>query len=159
MSWDVIDLGKTEISLSDMDFFKAIEEKKQMLSTGGEVQKFVDSEVLKLMVPYTPMDTGNLIKSAIASTVIGSGKIQYNAPYAKYLYYGVVYGPNIPIFENGTLIGFRSPPKKESTGRPLQYSTEKHPLAGKLWFERMKADYKEDILKGAKAIAVKGKQR
>ena len=43
---------------------------------------------------------------------------------------------------------------KTPTGRPLTYSTERHPQAGKLWFERMKADHKEDILKGAMAIAM-----
>lgn len=44
--------------------------------------------------------------------------------------------------------------QKQPTGRPLTYSTERHPLAGKLWFERMKADHKDDILKGAIAIAM-----
>lgn len=147
-----------EIKFNDNDFFKVLEEKKKLFSVGGEVQKFVDSEVLKLMVPYTPMDTGMLMQSSITGTVIGSGKIRYNSPYARYQYYGIVYGPNIPIFENGTLTGFWSPPKKESTGRPLHYSTEKHPKAGKLWFERMKADHKDNILKGAMAIAA-GRKR
>ena len=106
------------------------------------------------MVPYTPMDTGAMIQSATAETVIGSGKIQYNSPYARYLYYGEIYGPNVPIKENGIITGYWSPPHKTPTGRPLTYSTERHPQAGKLWFERMKADHKEDILKGAMAIAM-----
>lgn len=147
-----------EIKVNDNDFFKALEEKKKLFSVGGEVQKFVDSEVLKLMVPYTPMDTGMLMQSSITGTKIGSGKIRYNSPYARYQYYGIVYGPNIPIFENGTLIGFRSPPKKASTGRPIQYSAEKHPKAQRLWFEQMKADHKDDILNGAMAIAA-GRKR
>lgn len=145
---------KNEIRLNDKDFYKAIEEKRKLFAVGGPIQQFIDSEVLRLMVPYTPMDTGAMIQSATAGTVIGSGKIEYNSPYARYLYYGEVYGPNIPKKENGIIVGYWSPPKKQPTGRPLTYSTERHPLAGKLWFERMKADHKDDILKGAIAIAM-----
>lgn len=143
-----------EIRLDDKEFYRAIKEKGKLFAEGGPVQQFIDSEVLRLMVPYTPMDTGAMIQSAIAGTVIGSGKIEYNSPYARYLYYGEVYGPNIPKKENGIIVGYWSPPKKQPTGRPLTYSTERHPLAGKLWFERMKADHKDDILKGAIAIAM-----
>ena len=42
----------------------------------------------------------------------------------------------------------------EGTLELIGHSTERHPQAGKLWFERMKADHKEDILKGAMAIAM-----
>ena len=142
------------INLNDSDLFKELREKQKMLNSGGAVQQFIDSEVLRLMVPYTPMDTGAMIQSATAGTVIGSGKIEYNSPYARYLYYGEIYGPNIPIKENGKIVGYWSPPKKTPTGRPLTYSTERHSLAGKLWFERMKADHRDEILNGAMAIAM-----
>ena len=142
------------IRFDDKDFFKALEEKKRMFAVGGKVQQFVDSEILRLMVPYTPMDTGTLMMSAIDGTVIGSGKIEYHSPYARYLYYGEVYGPNIPVFKNGVFEGYRSPKHKTPTGRPMTYSTERHPQAGKMWFERMKADHKEDIMKGAMKIAM-----
>ena len=64
------------------------------------VQTVIDSEALKLMAPYTPMRTGELMHSATLGTVIGSGKIVYTHPGARYLYYGEVFGPNIPIKEN-----------------------------------------------------------
>lgn len=111
-----------------------------------QVQTTIDNEVLKQMVPYTPMRTGALMHSATIGTVIGSGKIKYTSPAARYLYYGEIYGPNIPIKENGVLVGFFSPPKKQPAGRQMQYSKAVHPLAGKLWFERMKKD-KLDVLK------------
>lgn len=125
------------------------------LGEKGDVQKFVDAECIRLMVPYTPMLNGDLIDSVVLGSVIGSGELAYNSPYARYQYYGEIYGPNYPIFENGMLAGFRSPKgiKKQPTGRPLKYNTSKHPKAGKMWFERMKADKKEDILTGAKKIA------
>ena len=46
------------------------------------VQAFVDSEVIRLMAPYTPMQSGLLIKAATLGTVIGSGEVQQIAPYA-----------------------------------------------------------------------------
>ena len=114
-------------------------------------QKIVDSEVLRYMDPYIPYDTGVLAKSAVQGTVIGSGRIVQSTPYARYLYYGEVYGPNIPITQNGEVIGFFSPrgQAKIPTGRDLSYDTTKHPLAGKLWFERMKTDHIQDIKKAA----------
>lgn len=116
-------------------------------------QKFIDSEVIRLMGRYTPMRTGFLMKSAILGTVIGSGHIVYNCPYARYQYYGVVYGPNIPIYENGILVGFRSPKQKHKTNRMLTYSKAKHPQAQRLWFETMKKKHSKAILRGAAAIA------
>ena len=118
-----------------------------------KAQKFIDSECLRLMKPYTPFRTGIMEKSATLGTVIGSGKIVYNSPYARYLYYGVVYGPNFPIYENGELVGFYSPPKKYSTGRKMQYSKAKHPQAQRLWFEVMKRKHKTAIIRGAAAIS------
>lgn len=117
------------------------------------VQKFIDSECIRLMVPYTPMRNGILMKNAVMGTTIGSGQIVYNSPYARYQYYGVVYGPNIPIKKNGRLVGFYSPPQKHSMNRPLEYDTSRHPKAQKMWFEAMKADKREQILRGAAAIA------
>lgn len=118
-----------------------------------KAQKFVDSECIRQMKPYTPFRTGTLEKSATLGTVIGSGKIVYNCPYARYQYYGIVYGPNYPIYENGVVVGFYSPPKKSSTGRQMKYSTARHPQAQRLWFETMKARHGKAILRGAAAIA------
>lgn len=85
----------------------------------GKVQKYIDSEVLRLSDPYVPFRTGGLKGSGIRATTLGSGKVKYNAPYARKQYY-----------------------ENKGTG-----------LRGKLWFERMKADRKNEILKGAADIA------
>ncbi len=129
--------------------------KARGLEPGGRVQKFIDNEVINKMGPYTPFLNGELEKSAIQNTVIGTGEVRQDTPYARYQYYGEIYGPNFPIYENGQLAGFRSPKgqKKHPTGRPLQHNTAFHPLAGKMWFERMKADKKDDILDGARKVA------
>ena len=99
------------------------------------------------MVKYTPTLSTNLRKSATRGTKIGSGKIQYLAPYARYQYYGKLMVSSV----TGSAYA-RHGEKKVLTNKDLVYSTVKEPLAGKLWFERMKADKKQQILRGAAAI-------
>lgn len=81
----------------------------------SRAQEFVDSECIRYMNPLTPRLTGVMIKSATLGTVIGSGEIEYLAPYARRQYY-------------------------EHKDKPR-------------WFEAMKAQRKEVILKGAERIA------
>ena len=125
------------------------------LEKGGLVQQIIDKAVIDYCLPYCPMDSGVLAKSAYAATQIGSGEVVYPGPYAHYMYYEEVYGPNIPIFDDdsGEPTGFFSPPgrTKSPTGRKLQYSTDLNPLAGAFWAERMKADHINDIVKEASA--------
>lgn len=65
------------------------------------------------------MRSGKLYESGIDGTKIGSGKVVYNAPYARRMYYG---------------LGFRfnSPAIKAKEKIP-------HPLASAQWFEKGKA--------------------
>ena len=123
------------------------------LKPGGKVQKFIDSEVIRLCDPKVPFATGVLKHSAITASVIGQGMVVYSTPYARYLYYGQVYGPNIPRYEAGELAGFWSPPgkKKHPTGRKLTYNGA--PERGALWLERMKAERGDVLIRGAAALA------
>ena len=127
------------------------------LEPGGRVQQAIDKAVIDYTDPYVPMLTGLLSQSVYSETELGSGVVVYPGPYARYLYYGEVYGPNIPVFEDdsGVPTRFFSPKgeKKHPTGKALQYSTEMHPLAGSHWFERMKADHVDDILEEAIRVA------
>lgn len=50
-------------------------------------QQYVDSEVLRLNEPYVPKDTGELIRSGIRETRLGSGRVVYRTPYARRWYY------------------------------------------------------------------------
>lgn len=120
---------------------------------GGYVQKVVDAAVIRECQPYLPFDEGVLAASANTATEIGSGEVIYDTPYARYQYYGEVYGPNYPITENGEIVGWFSPPEKFPTGRKLRYSTERNPLAGSHWFERAMADRGKAILKEAQNAA------
>ena len=51
------------------------------------MQQVIDSECLRLMDPYVPLDTGALRDSGILHTTIGSGEIIYRSPYARKQYY------------------------------------------------------------------------
>lgn len=50
-------------------------------------QQYVDSEVLRRCDPFVPKDTGELIRSGIRETKLGSGRVVYRTPYARRWYY------------------------------------------------------------------------
>ena len=123
------------------------------LERGGRVQKVIDQTVIDYCKPYTPASPERTLEfSAQAATDVGSGQVIWDTPYAHYQYMGIVYGPNIPIMQDGILMGWFSPPgrPKYPTDRELTYDTERKPLAGSYWFERMKADRLSDILEEAR---------
>lgn len=129
------------------------------LEEGGRVQRTIDQKVIDYCQPYVPASPDRTLEfSAQASTDIGSGEVIWNTPYAHYQYMGIVYGPNIPIIEDGILMGWFSPPgrPKQPTDRELTYDTSQNPLAGSHWFERMKADRLNDILDEARRVMKQG---
>lgn len=134
------------------------------LKSGGKVQQVIDNAIIAYDEDYCPWDTGYLAASPRGVTVIGSGLITYPGPYAHYQYYGEVYGPNIPVFDDtssGEPTRYFSIPgrKKQPTGRELQYDTSTNALAGPYWFERMKADHVDDIVEEAQKAATGRKKR
>lgn len=129
------------------------------LERGGRVQKVIDQKVIDYCKPYTPASPDRTLEfSAQMSTEIGSGEVIWNTPYAHYQYMGIVYGPNIPIIQDGVLMGYFSPPgrPKHPTDRELTYDQAQNPMAGSYWFERMKADRLNDILDEARRVMIQG---
>ena len=92
-----------------VDFNESVvsETKKKILL---QCQRVLDSQVVKDSNFYCPLDTSMLQKSAIEHTVIGSGLVVWQTPYADAQYYGC--------------------PNK---------SHEKNPNATTKWFETAKA--------------------
>ena len=117
------------------------------INNGGRVQKYVDSEVIRRMKPYTPMLSSTLIRSATISTKIGSGEVKQNTPYARYQYYGKLMVSRL----TGSAYA-RQGESKVLTNKNLNYR-KINPNAGAFWFERMKSDHKRAILNGAKKEA------
>ncbi len=119
-----------------------------------DVQAYVDSEVIRLMVKYTPSRNNILSKAAVLGTKIGSGHIYYTSPYARYQYYGVLMVSSItgsPWARHGE--------KKVLTNRNLIYDKTRHPQAQRLWFETMKTNHLKAIQNGAQRIASGGGNR
>lgn len=88
----------------------------------NRMQKFVDSEVLRRCSPRVPFQTGMLEKSGKLGTTVGSGVVEYIAPYARMQYY--------------------------DTAQSRPYDANR----GAKWFERMKVAEKREILDGAKKL-------
>ena len=88
--------------------------------------------------PLVPIGgTGDLRKSfKYGNGDIHSNFVEWDSPYAHYMYMGIVYGPNIPVKDSaGNIIGWVSPNKKYPTKRKLHYGesgTTDH------WFEKTK---------------------
>lgn len=61
--------------------------KSRGLDKNGKVQQFIDSEVIRYCDPLIPKDTGALIESGHINTVIGSGEVRWQTPYARRWYY------------------------------------------------------------------------
>ncbi len=97
------------------------------LQSGGRVQRYIDSTVLRLSDPYVPFLSGMLKTSGISGTVIGSGLVVYRAPYARRQYY--------------------------TNGGNGKQGTSRGGLRGRYWFERMKADRGQEIIRKAAEIA------
>lgn len=97
-------------------------------------QKWLDNQVLTDCTPLVPFRDGDLRKSGILGTEIGSGEVCWDSPYARYQYYGKV------------MVG--SPPK-EVTDIDLQYHTEG---TCAFWFEEAKSANKQAWINGVKKI-------
>ncbi len=106
-------------------------------------QQFVDNAVLHDCEPYVPLLTGILKFSGILSTKIGSGKVAWSTPYARYLYYGKVMVPS----------PFGGP--KILTKRNLKFHGGGK--RGSYWFERSKAVNKDAWIRGAQTIIAQSK--
>lgn len=119
--------------------FKGSHEEKYV-----SAQEFIDSEVLRDCEPYVPFRTGILIFTGQTATKVGSGMVVWSAPYARYQYYGKVMVPS----------PFGGP--KILTKRNLKYHGGGK--RGAFWFERAKEQHKDAWIRGAAAIAARGKK-
>ena len=131
------------IKITSIDFSGA--ERKIKSLTDDETMTQIHNQLGVFLNPYVPMDEGILAGSTVATPQY----LQYNSPYAHYMYTGIVYGPNIPITDaDGNIVGYWSRPgeTKHPTGAQIQYSGDKHPLATREWDKAAMRD-KGDVFK------------
>lgn len=120
------------------------------LQPGGPVQKVIDSEAMRYMSDYMPRrQAGELEHLMVMATVMGSGQINIPGPFAHYLHEGILY-----VSPTTGSAWAKKNEVKVPTGKELTYAGA--PMRGKKFFDRMKADHKEDILKAAQAMADRG---
>lgn len=114
---------------------------------GRQKMLYLANTCKRLMDPYVPAQNLVLAQNVRVTSDEKTGYVKYNSPYAHYQWEGEVYGPNYPITENGEVVGYRSPPHKSPTGRQMQYSKFRHPLATSHWDRAMWAARKGDIIR------------
>jgi hypothetical protein len=106
--------------------------------------------------PLIPFRQGALRNSQSYPEGVDGDWIEYNTPYAHYVYAGEIYGPNIPIKDSeGNITGWFSPPgqKKKPTGRPLTYHT---PGPADHFFDKAKEQRLQDWIGLVKSEVGKG---
>lgn len=123
-----------------------------------EAQKLLNMQIVADCDPLIPFQQGALRNSVTYPQGIYGGEIQWGGeevgvPYAHYQYAGEIYGPNIPIKDkDGNITGWWSPPKKNPTGRKLQYHT---PGTTDHFFKKAKEQHKQDWIDLVKRTAGK----
>lgn len=118
---------KVEFNLSD----------KKIKSRYKKAQEYLDLAVLTDTEPFLPFRQGIMSSKSKVDTIIGSGHVVYDTPYARYLYHGKV------------MVGR---PPKTVTNRDLQFGKVPHPMAQAFWFEASKSINKEKWVRNVKRI-------
>ena len=137
-------VGNVDIKIDTKRIDKNLKEAQKLLNLAVKI----DSE------PLVPHLNGGLRGSVNFPEGIYGGVLEYNTPYAHYLYEGIVYGPNIPIRDSeGNITGWYSPPKKHPMGRKLEYH---EPGTTDHWFEKSKEKNLKKWIRLVKDEAGKG---
>ena len=98
------------------------------IEPNGRVQKFFTNTCYRYMDKYVPFDTGILagtvVKGNVTTNNVTDDQIIYDQEYAHYVSEGI-----------------------SNNDKPLNYHTDKHPLAGRHWDKRMVSAEMQDVVK------------
>ena len=121
-------------------------------TTGGKKGRlFLANEAKRLMNDYVPADNLMLAQNVRVYLESDRGIVHYMSPYAHYQYIGKLYVD--PKTKKGAFyspnIGFwsRKNVNKIKTGKNLDYSTFRHPLASSHWDKAMMTARGDDLAK------------
>jgi len=109
----------------NMKWDKSLSAKFKNLRKNG--QELLDSEVLKSSNVFIPTDSHELMRSSLRATSFGSGKIIWDVPYARRLYWNPSYN----------------------------FSTDVNPKASGMWYEKAKAQDLGEWIKMLEALQKK----
>ena len=116
--------------------------KDKGLAPDGDAQAFHTQNVLRRIKKYMPFVSGSLYKMTQIQTDIRKPEIVTDAPQAQYLFYGkVMVDPKLRVAGFMTPEGWRSRTGvvKVLTGRDLEYTKTKNPMAGPRWDRALSA--------------------
>lgn len=102
----------------DVERFRTKKQQKLLAMLNDDnVRANINLRIKNDINKYVPKKSGKLRKSARVTP----DSITWSTPYARYQYYGEVYGPNHPIMHRGVIVGWYSTPgmAKTPTGREL----------------------------------------
>lgn len=111
------------------------------LNPSGRVQAFFTATCYKQMGRYIVGGSGSQLNKNVSIT---SNTITYMSPYAHYQWYGKVMSPNIPIMENGEVVGWFSPKGKKKTYTDRTLNTR---IGTNQWDKKMWSSDKEEVIK------------
>ena len=127
-----------------IDASKFVSKFSRVISS-DETMTAVHNLLYKMETPYVPFDTGTLSQNV----EVNANHVMFKQPYAHYMYEGIVYGPNIPIIQDGRVVGYFSRPgiKKSPTGEWLSYDTSHHARATHHWDQVMLSEQGDSFQK------------
>ncbi len=118
-------------------------------SGGRQGMLHLANAAARLMAPYVPADNLVLAQNLRITADEKAGHILYNSPYAHYQYKGKLYvDPETGkgAFTNGEgLFWSRPGVSKVDSGKSLEYSKFRHPLATDHWVKAMMTARKKDL--------------
>lgn len=118
---------------------------------------YAASEWHRLYRQYVPFREGVLYNQVNIIGEKGEGVIEHTAPYAHYIYEGIVYGPNVPITQGGVIVGYFSPEApKHPTGKQMTFNTMFSGHASRHWDEAAKPTQLPLLTKSIQAFVDSG---
>lgn len=116
---------------------------------GSGVLLFAANECKRLMDPYVPADNLVLAQNVRVGVEGDAGVVEYLSPYAHYQYEGVLYVDPLDnvggYFIEGVGWRSRAGRAKKPSGRKLNYSKFRHPLATSHWDRAMLSARRGDL--------------
>lgn len=135
----------------EFEWNQPIDKMAKDLTGGPQGLLFLASTAARLMDPYVPADNLMLAQNMDIYLEGDHGVVHYLSPYAHYQWEGELYVD--PDTGRGAYTdgegNFWSRPgvAKVPSGKPLQHSTFKHPLATSHWDKAMMTARKDDLVK------------
>lgn len=130
----------------------------QSFEPNGSTQKYFTNELLRLSDDYTPSDSTML--RTLAKVVPDGTAIEYDTPYARYMWYGKLMVD--PITGKGAFhndeYGFWSRPNTSKVLTDTDLNYQGAPMRGSHWVERAYIDHKQELLQSTIDFALKGKK-